>query len=393
MNSFRSDTFSKIKFSTVLLYCIWSVLIIGKAFGLTSSSIVYTGATAASLLFAILLLVLEPGNYREIAGSVMLYLLGFLSWLSSGDTSFLLAVIVISLLKDTDLTVFFKYTLIILGFIAIPRMLMAAFGFIDIQPTFYFERQDFRYGMGFVSPNTAQSVLAYITALACIANISKRKKRCLILVLLAFSVYIYGFTGSRTGIIISILLTVGVFLPQKVLSAVLRRCVALQWLIPLAAIIASLLYGVWSNAMSLGTFGSRFLTANILLSGGFISLFGMPSPETDLGYVATLCNNGPIALAILVYVNWLCARLLARKALWNELLVLTCYAVYCVLEAYCTTITLNLGLLLLPILLFGKTQNAYLIKHGLSNDQIPENFVGQNASSSKTRISKIPKLS
>lgn len=386
MNRYQTDILSKTKFSTVLLYCIWTVLIVGKAFGLSSVSIVYTGITAASLLFAILLLILEPGDYREILGSIMLYLLGILAWLSSRDASFILAVIVISLLKDTDLTILFKYTLLVFSIIAIPRMLMAALGFTDMQPTFYYERQSFRYGMGFGSPNTAQSVLTYITALTCIVDIGIKRKRYLLIALLVLSVYLYGYTGSRTGMIISIMMTVGAFLPQKLLSSIMRPSVALQWIIPAAAIIASITYDTWSGIVSLGTFGARFLTGNILLSGNYISLFGTMSPATDLGYIAVLCNDGPIALVILVYVNWRCARLLARKSLWNELLVLTCYAVYCVLEAYCTTITLNLGLLLLPILLFTKTRNSYLKKRELSSNPKYKGPVRQEPMKQKTAV-------
>lgn len=353
---------SHMTLSDFIVYIIWTVLVVGKALGLTSDSAAYTFAVLATLPFAALQLLMNPGERWQVVAFILAYLLGSLSWYASGDNSLLLAVIMLSLLKTIDVRSMCTYTLLVCVPIVVIRMTLAAMGFADMQPTYYFERGQYRYGMGFTNPNSAQSVLAFLVAIATVSSLSRRNKRILVLFLLVYSLYMYQFTGCRTALFIELAVGIIFFIPARFRR--FKRIV--PWLvlaIPLLALLLADAYPLWIGHMQFGTFGSRFQTAYQILGSGALAPFGARTSATDLGYVALLAKAGPIPLAFLVLVNWRAARFFADRGMGDELVLIAAYAVYGVMEAYCTTVTLNPVFLLLPL---------YLYQNGTGDEARPE---------------------
>ncbi len=91
-----------------------------------------------------------------------------------------------------------------------------------------------RYGLGYLHPNPAHSVVVGIIFLALIAY-KEKLKTCHYILLVAFNLIIYHFTDSRTGMLLA----------------------------------------------CLGTLASRFLTASRVIENNAITLFGQRNIETD----------------------------------------------------------------------------------------------------------------
>lgn len=361
-------TFRSLRDSNVLVYLVWGVLIVGKAFGLSSKSNVYLIATALAMVFAAIDFVAHPLPSKQLLLGIGLCGVGFVAWRLSGDASLLLATILICLFQKVDFGVLIKFTLIVYGSIAITRFILAITGFADIQPVFNYERSTMRYGLGFVGPNTAQSVLTYLTGVLAISNIANKHKRVLLIALLAFSFYVYTYTGSRTSIICAIAITACMMLPKKGLELLMRHAACLQWVIPVVSIVASVTYGQWASHINLGTFESRFLDAHELIASGGISLCGAPVSGTlDLGYVKLLGECGIIGFVMVCGLYIFTAYTLQRHKMWNELLVMSVYAVVCVLEAYCTTATLNPTIMPAALALATTWRQELLISHSPSH--------------------------
>lgn len=350
--------------SNALVYLVWGILTAGKAFGLSSKSSVYLLATAVAMLFAALDFIARPLPPTPFLLGMSLCGIGFVAWRLSGNTSLLLAAIMISLFQKADFSTLVKFTLIVYGLIAITRLVMATMGIIDMQPVFYYERSATRYGMGFESPNSAQSVLAYITSLLALSHMKRGRKRLLMIVFLAFSIYIYSYTGSRTSMICSIAITVGILLPKNMLAFIMRRCACLQWVVPLIGIIASVTYHQWAGSVDLGTFESRFLDAGNLIANGGVSLCGATVPGVlDLGYVRMLGEYGVVGFSMVCALYIYTAYVLRKHAMWNELLTLSTYAIFCVFEAYCTTVTLNPAVMIAAMALAASREHLPTLIH------------------------------
>ncbi len=356
----RKNYLARVRLSSVFAYLVWTFVFCGKAFGLTSRDSVYTTLIVVSMVFACMHLLMQLGSKKEFAFTLASYGLGVLTWRLSGDASLFLAVIVVSLLKDLDLKSLFLYTFVVYGAIAATRLFLGTIGILDSEPIFFYERGEIRYGLGFGQPNSAQSVITFFIALICLLRLPKKRKVVYLLFAMCFAMYIYSFTGSRSGMWVAIFLSIGFLIPEGFKNRVFPYFSWLQIAFPVLAFLMAMAYSSYLSGFSLGTFGSRFLTGGQLLKGGYLTLFGGACPSSDLGYVMLACESGLVSLCALAFLNWRCARLLVSYHLWNELLVLTGYGLFCFMEAYCTTISLNLGLLLLPILLYEKTRCRYL---------------------------------
>lgn len=363
---YRNKLLAQIRESAIFAYLVWTAIFVGKAFGMTSQNPIYVALVAPTLVFAMVHLMMQHRSKKEFAATLVMYGLGCLSWILSGNASFFLAVIVISLLKDIDLNNLFTYTIVVFGAIAFLRLILASVGFLDPEPQYFFSRGETRYGLGFGQPNSAQSVATFLVALACVLKLPKKKKMVLIACALCLSLYVYRYTLSRTGMMVTIALCIGFLLPENFKKRFFPKLTCLQIVFPVLAFLLALGYSSYLSGLGLGTFGSRFLTGEKLLSGGYLSLFGGVCPSSDLGYVMFACESGLVPLVILSFLNWRCARLLAKHKLWDELLVITCYGFFCFMEAYCSTISLNLGLFMLPIFLYEKTRLRYLTVAGRS---------------------------
>lgn len=347
--------------SSTAFYIYWIILLVGKGMGFTSSDLVFQYMATVAVTFVAMKLLTSKWSKNELITCIMMNLIGIVQYLFSKDVSVLLTMLTITACKDIDIYKLLKLSFWIKGIMFVLVTSLAIHGVIDKQLIRRYYSSDIyetRFGLGYGHPNTTQYTLFVILVLAVLVYHHKMKFYHYALFLL-FCVYIYQYTLSRTGLIMSVLVAFLSYAIDRKGGFVLRRVFKYvgEYSYVIGAIVSFIICYLFSKSavlQSLGTLSSRFMTGTSTIRTNSLTLFGNPNIDTDFGYIKILYENGVVVLFLFLLSMTLLIKKCIRNNMYIETMVLILYAVYTCAEAYTASVLMNVGLLLVVWIIYPK---------------------------------------
>lgn len=343
---------SRIKIADSWFYVFWFFLQVGKGFGLTSEDPLMNILTFCGIPFVIGKMLLTKWTKKDLVHCLLLYLLGIAVMFCSETTTFLLSIFCITAVKNLDIKRVLKINLTVRGLIFIVRTTIAMLGYADMQLIYRYDANGVplaRYALGYGHPNTAQFELLMITILVFWIYFERIKIYHYIMAL-AYNLFIFQYTNSRTSMVVCILFLLGALAISRkwgmIFCRIINACADKSWSIGmLFSILGCFAYIYIPAFRKLDTFSARFHTGSLTIRENSLPLFGIKEVTTDLGGIYLIYTGG-LVLAILFMIGiW---KLLRLKNIRQDTLLqwsFICLAVFTMMEHTVFSVLSN-GLLL-----------------------------------------------
>lgn len=358
-----------VSLATVCFYIFWITLMIGKGLGFNNENELFRYITVAVIPFVAVKFLLTHWEKREFILCVVLNVIGIVIWVTSKDAGILLTIITITACKDINIYKLFKVTLWIRGPMFFVRTTLGILGIMDIQyKPRYVSPNEYvvRYALGYGQANATHYTLFIIIALILILY-HKRMKFFHYAIVLAYDLFIYHYTNSRTALILSILILAMTRIIDGrysgLIKAVLRKFGKYAYISGAACGLAvCLLSDKLPTSGAFGTMFSRFRTGGRVVNSNHLTLFGNTGIVTDFGYIAILYGSGIIIFLLFLVSMTILFKRLEKSGRYIEQIVLIVYAIYTVLEAYTGSILMNIGLFFLTVLIYPHNEKKLLLE-------------------------------
>lgn len=340
-------------------YIFWTILLLGKGMGYVSGNWQFRAMTWMAIVFISIKLCLTDWKYKELLFCFFLNLIGIGVFYCSKDASILLTILTITGLKNINLINLFKLSFWIKGMLYISRTSLAILGIIDPQKMVRSDLGDIhtvRYGLGYGQPNSTHYILFSIVVL-CVLAYGKKLKVHHYFLLEIYNVFIYHYTNSRTGLLMTTALIFGSVIVLKGNHKFLKLVTKfisdkIYIFCSLVSFLIIFLFSTQTWLLSLQTLSGRFITGYMVLTQNKISLLGSPDIVTDFGYINILYADGLIVFCLFLIAYTKITYFLQKKSIFPPLLVMICYAIYTLSEAYTTSILMNMSIIYLAIILY-----------------------------------------
>lgn len=333
----------------------------GKGLGYTAADAAYQYMCWVAIVFAFLKLINTDYTRNEIWICIFLNVLGILIWLFSGSTTALLTTVAITSMKNINYTIVLKIGFWIRGPMFFIRTAMALMGIIDIQKQYFFESSGnirVRYGLGYGQPNAAHFCL-FVAIVLCVLVYNYRMKLWHYVALLFYNYFIFYYTNSRTGFLMTTIFLILCWLisTNGILSRILWKGIRAMSdkafiITTVVSFTASVLFWKIDFLRSFGTFSSRFRTAIDVINNNNLNLFGTRGISTDLGMINFLYGDGCIFLLLFLAGYYFLLKRYSTRDNVLFMIACCCYAVYCLSEAYADSVLMNMTLLAFGYLLY-----------------------------------------
>lgn len=347
---------------SLCFYLFWTILLVGKGLGYSSADMVFRNMTLFGLLFCMAKLLLTKWNNTEIMTAFLLFFMGVLVWYFSNEIDVLLTILVIISMKNIDILKCMKWSFWVKLIFFLTETTWRIYGGGDMQPMYRWENgiPTLRYGLGYGHPNATHYTLFVIFVLGIIAY-GKKLKWFHYLFMIIYNMFIFEYTDSRTGWILSLsvlLLSWGLNGRKGELARKMLRYLADKAYIVGTLISFLISYSVLflSKLVNLGTISSRFKSGAVMISQWNLSLFGTTGIVSDFGYMEILYQKGIIVFVLFIYSMTKILKQSVRKGWWHCVAVLIVYSVYTLMESYTASVLMNISLLLCSMLIFKNMQ-------------------------------------
>lgn len=348
-----------------LFYIFWTLLLVGKGLGMTSTNPEMVAITWVAIIFAICKLIATKWEKQELIRSGVLLVLGLLIFMATRDAAVLLTIISICAAKNIDLRDLFKYSFWLKFGMFFVMTSLALVNVIDRQVLVRYDSGDIhtvRYALGYGQPNATHYTLFVIYVLLFLSY--KNFKTWILILLEIYNAFIFSYTNSRTGFLMTSLLILCVWtIKSKVLYKIFKsfgKPLCYSYLL-LAGLSFTTPYfiNVIMQYSGLGTFLSRFKTGTAILTTNTLTLFGSGNITTDYGFVFIGFQYGLIVLLIYILASTSLMKKFFKHQYYIEFFIVFIYAIYTIVESYSASILMNTSLILLSTLLYQNNKNIY----------------------------------
>ena len=342
-----------------LFYIFWTLLLIGKGLGMTSSNPAMVAITWVATVFAISKLIATKWKKQELVISGILLILGLLVFIKTRDAAVLLTIMSICAAKDIDLRKLFRYSFWLKFGMFFVRTSLALANVIDRQVLVRYDSGNIhtvRYALGYGQPNATHYTLFVIYVLLFLSY--KNLKTWMFILLELYNIFIFSYTNSRAGFLMASLLVLCVWaIKSKVIYKIFKSFgKSLCYSYPFLAVLSFATPYFINTLMKyegLGTFLSRFKTGTAILTTNILTLFGNGNIKTDYGFVFIGFQYGLVVLLVYILANTALMKKFFRQRYYIEFFIVLIYAIYTIVESYSASILMNTSLILLSILLYG----------------------------------------
>lgn len=358
---------TKISITKLLFYVFWTLLLIGKGLGMTSANPTMVTITWIAIFFAIFKMLLSEWKKQELIATGVLLILGLIVFWKTRDAAVLLTIMAICASENIDLKQLFRYSFWLKLLMFVTRTSLAIANVIDRQILVRYDSGDvhtIRYALGYGQPNATHYTLFVICVLL---FLSYRNLKTWVFVLFElYNVFIFSYTNSRTGFLMTSLLILCVW---AIKSKIIHRlfcslgkplCYSYVALAVFSFATPYFINVILSRYAGLGTALSRLKTGTAVILTNTISLFGSGNVKTDFGFVFIGFQYGLIVLFIYIIANTVLMKVLFKNEHYVEFFIMLIYAIYTMVESYSASILMNASLILLSLLLYANNRNDYL---------------------------------
>lgn len=358
---------TKISITQFLFYVFWTLLLIGKGLGMTSANPAMVTITWVAIFFAIFKMLLSKWEKKKLIITGVLLILGLIVFWKTRDAAVLLTIIAICASENIDLKQLFKYSFWVKLLMFVTRTSLAIANVIDRQILVRYDSGDvhtIRYALGYGQPNATHYTLFVICVLL---FLSYRNLKTWVFVLFElYNVFIFSYTNSRTGFLMTSLLILCVWaiksrITHRLFSS-LGKPLSYSYVALAVFSFATPYYinVILSRYAGLGTALSRLKTGTAVILSNTLSLFGSGNVKTDFGFVFIGFQYGLIVLLIYIIANTILMKVFFKNEYYVEFFIMLIYAVYTMVESYSASILMNASLILLSLLLYANNREDYL---------------------------------
>lgn len=307
---------------TELIYLLYFSLLLGaRVLGFIEGEAVYNIIFVVSMVLFLVKLILTDYTILEYLLIALLMLTALLVYRNTGEKGLILNFSLMLGLKYVNEKKVIRSAFLITAFGMVTMFFLSSTGIIS-DLYYYQERgyiKDFRHALGYCHPNSAQdwAVLLIFLFMMLVGRSSVRAVLRASLLSLLFSTFIYFYTGSRTGWIITVfyLFLNLAFVSRGYLSKIASfLCIAEYPVLVVASIAVPLLDQTKLYALLLereNTLGSRATIASFRWQTNGIHLFGNRFDYSemlygvDISYLYLLLNLGiiPLVLISVLYIG------------------------------------------------------------------------------------------
>lgn len=343
----------------------WSLMVIHMYIAYSSLS-AYSNSivSAIALFFFLFKVVYTKYTAREIGICSILMLIGILTIRPSQDMRVFWFALVITAIKNVDIEKIIKVTYGITIICCILFFISYLLN-ISIDETIYLEDGGLRHGFGLGHPNTLQAYVLYFVTMTIYVNYVKLK-RWILVTLFFLSIFVYYFTNSRTGIVITIVVLVMAWLIRfssfRSLTRNGVRTISSIYIIGFS--LLPIIYYRYINPVF--SFLNILLTKRITQAAYFYSaygtkLFGFRPIELtyvkryiylDMGYATMYICHGLIFFTIIVGSILLLLHRYTKEKDDKRMLILFSFVLFLGPENMATYIFLNVSMLFISELIF-----------------------------------------
>lgn len=333
---------------------------------MTSSNPAMVAITWVAIVFAISKLIATKWKKQELVISGILLILGLLVFIKTRDAAVLLTIMSICSAKDIDLRKLFRYSFWLKFGMFFVRTSLALANVIDRQVLVRYDSGNIhtvRYALGYGQPNATHYTLFVIYVLLFLSY--KNLKTWMFILLELYNIFIFSYTNSRTGFLMTSLLVLCVWaIKSKIIYKIFKSFgKPLCYSYPFLAVLSFATPYFINTLMKyegLGTFLSRFKTGTAILTTNILTLFGNGNIKTDYGFVFIGFQYGLVVLLVYILANTALMKKFFRQRYYIEFFIVLIYAIYTIVESYSASILMNTSLILLSILLYQNNKNTYL---------------------------------
>lgn len=314
-----------LKYNELVYYLFFALMFGARAAGLNEGNAVYSIIFAVSMILFLLKIAATEHTVGEYVFVGAFLLLAMVVYFRTGEKGLLLCFAMMLGMKKVCVKNVFRIGTFILAVFFSVKVFLSVFGFIN--ELFYYQERagmggDFRHALGYPHPNSLQ-LNCFILVMLIMFLIGKRNKRRVLLascIMLGISMYIFLYSGSRTGLLITIVyLIVNYYLLYRSEFSKTER-ILIQLVYPVCACTSVLIPFAgsqkWIDWISghMDTIGSRVIVARYYFDLVPISLFGSRIEITkdfaygiDMGYPYLLLVLGVVAFVIfgVIYIMFI----------------------------------------------------------------------------------------
>lgn len=349
-----------------LFYIFWTVLLVGKGLGMTSENLAMIAITWVAIVFAIFKLIATKWKKQELLVSVVLLIIGLLVFVKARDAAVLLTIISICAVKDIDLRELFRYSFWLKFGLFFVRTSLALTNVMDRQVLVRNDSGNIhtvRYALGYGQPNSTHYTLFVICVLLFLSY--KNLKSWTLILMELYNVFIFSYTNSRTGFLMTTLLILCVWIIkskmiQKVFNGLGKPLCYSYVVLAGLSFITPYFIDLLMKHVGMGTFLARLKSGTVILATNTLTLLGTGDIKTDYGFVFIGFQYGFIVLLLYIIANTVLMRIFFKRRYYIEFFVVLIYAIYTIAESYSASVLMNPSLILLSILLYKNNKNKYM---------------------------------
>lgn len=320
-----------------------------------------------SMLFLLLTFILQSNKYKKnsLLFILIAILLGFFSYIFSGDNAFLIMVLLIISAKRINFDKVVKFDLIIKIIFVLFVLLLYKYGGTE----YIFRYRDDgtkRLAMGFGHPNVFGAYLFYICM--CICNLKYKNMKIKDYIILLICLYVSHFIcNSRSSEISILLLIIFSFFSNCFEKIIFKRKILkyLPFVCFIISILLSQLY-LYNNCIALfldNLLNKRIYYSAIVSKNVGLSLFGynlsnIVTYGLDNAYLNIFYQYGIFAAILLFYCIFRVIIYAQKKYDFKLLMSMFVILIYAIMEKFSFHIEYNVFLLTISNLIFFKLESS-----------------------------------
>ena len=336
-----------------------------KALGFDSSSKIYIAVLAVGCAAILMKLYTESFSLKEIISMVFLVAIGLAVWLRGDFSSVLTTAVALCGLKNVDAKRVIKISFWTRVAVFISLLIGILFGFVKDEIYKVYRNGSYieRHCLGHHHPNEAHMMFAIMVLLA-IYLYGHKMELAHYFAIILFNQILFAFTYSRTGWLVTLFspLCFALLKGKKTRPITMWICKHMYLVLCGLTLFVGIAYERISLLKMIDTVvAGRFYYINLLLTTEPVQLIGTvikSSVIIDNGYLELLYKCGVIFFLWFSYYYVKITRKLYNEGRYNELLLITCMAIYNLSESFFELISVNVALVFFGEVLFRNTSRT-----------------------------------
>lgn len=349
--------------SIYLFYVFILVNTFFKGIGLDNDSKLYLICLALASLALLFKILTDKYTKKEFIFIIVSMIIGLSTFIVTKRPTLLLTVLCLIGMKNVSVNDTFKKMYYVRFFTFFLVITLAFIGILDNTKIEMWRNggNSIRYSLGYGHPNTLHMTFFILVALY-IYNRYDKLKNIEYIVLIALNFFIYHFSVSRTGMIITLLLIVLTIVSKLKFKAIQNIIIKIPVIIFIALLLISFITGLLYEKVDImdevnKLFNGRVAYSNYYLETYGFSLFGHNIQNDrnallDNGYLYMYIQFGIVGFLYLTMLYFKIFKKIKKDKDLRKAILTICFLIYIFTESFSPNIFMNIILLFVAETIF-----------------------------------------